>query len=218
MNPNPLLELQSARVSIQNVEVLRQFSLRIEAGQMVGLIGRNGAGKTTVMRTLMGHLPMQGGQLSFNGTDLQALPSHERAMLGIGYMPEDRGLVPELTVEENICLPLWVQPTLKLKERLEFIYQVLPELVPMRARKALLLSGGQQKLVALARALTIGHKLLLLDEPFEGVAPALSQRLSEVVGSLRGTGLSVLISQSDLNHSRNLLDTEIVIERGANLT
>lgn len=217
MNPNPLLELQSARVSIQNVEVLRQFSLRIEAGQMVGLIGRNGAGKTTVMRTLMGHLPMQGGQLSFNGTDLQALPSHERAMLGIGYMPEDRGLVPELTVEENICLPLWMQPALKLKERLEFIYQVLPELVPMRARKALLLSGGQQKLVALARALTIGQRLLLLDEPFEGVAPALSQRLSEVVGSLRGTGLSVLISQSDLNHSRNLLDTEIVIERGANL-
>ncbi len=217
MNSSPLLELQSARVSIQNVEVLRQFSLRIEAGQMVGLIGRNGAGKTTVMRTLMGHLPMQGGQLSFNGTDLQALPSHERAMLGIGYMPEDRGLVPELTVEENICLPLWMQPALKLKERLEFIYQVLPELVPMRARKALLLSGGQQKLVALARALTIGQRLLLLDEPFEGVAPALSQRLSEVVGSLRGTGLSVLISQSDLNHSRNLLDTEIVIERGANL-
>ncbi len=217
MNSSPLLELQSARVSIQNVEVLRQFSLRIEAGQMVGLIGRNGAGKTTVMRTLMGHLPMQGGQLTFNGTDLQALPSHERAMLGIGYMPEDRGLVPELTVEENICLPLWMQPALKLKERLEFIYQVLPELVPMRARKALLLSGGQQKLVALARALTIGQRLLLLDEPFEGVAPALSQRLSEVVGSLRGTGLSVLISQSDLNHSRNLLDTEIVIERGANL-
>ncbi len=218
MNASPLLDLQSARVSIQNVEVLRQFSLRIEPGQMVGLIGRNGAGKTTVMRTLMGHLPLLGGQLTFDGKDLQTLQAHDRAMLGIGYMPEDRGLVPELTVEENICLPLWMQPSLALQERLDFIYGVLPELVPMRARKALLLSGGQQKLVALARALTIGKRLLLLDEPFEGVAPALSQHLSEVVGSLRGTGLSVLISQSDLNHSRNLLDTEIVIERGANQT
>ena len=216
MNAQPILELQSARVSIQNVEVLRQFSLRIEAGQMVGLIGRNGAGKTTVMRTLMGHLPLQGGQLFFDGQDLKALQPHDRALLGIGYMPEDRGLVPELTVEENICLPLWMQTQLSLKDRLDFVYGVLPELLPMRARKALLLSGGQQKLVALARALTIGSKLLLLDEPFEGVAPALSQRLSEVVSGLRGSGLSVLISQSDLNHSRTLLDTEVVIERGAN--
>ena len=216
MKAQPILELQSARVSIQNVEVLRQFSLRIEAGQMVGLIGRNGAGKTTVMRTLMGHLPLQEGQLFFDGQDLKALQAHDRALLGIGYMPEDRGLVPELTVEENICLPLWMQTQLSLKERLDFVYGVLPELLPMRSRKALLLSGGQQKLVALARALTIGSKLLLLDEPFEGVAPALSQRLSEVVSGLRGSGLSVLISQSDLNHSRNLLDTEIVIERGAN--
>lgn len=216
MNAQPILDLQSARVSIQNVEVLRGFSLRIEPGQMVGLIGRNGAGKTTVMRTLMGHLPLQGGQLFFDGQDMKTQQAHDRALLGIGYMPEDRGLVPELTVEENICLPLWMQTQLSLKDRLDFVYGVLPELLPMRSRKALLLSGGQQKLVALARALTIGRKLLLLDEPFEGVAPALSQRLSEVVSGLRGSGLSVLISQSDLNHSRNLLDTEIVIERGAN--
>jgi branched-chain amino acid transport system ATP-binding protein len=150
-------------------------------------------------------------------TDLTSAAPHERVIHGIGYMPEDRGLVPELTVEENICLPLWVSPTLELRERLEFVYGVLPELRGMRQRKALLLSGGQQKMVALARALSIGTKLLLLDEPFEGVAPALSQRLSEVIGQLRGSGLSVLISQSDLNHSRDLLDAEVVIERGANM-
>ena len=212
-----MIALESAQVSIQNVEVLRNFSIRIEAGAMVGLIGRNGAGKTTVMRAIMGHLPLLGGTLKLDDTDLGNAPSHTRAALGIGYMPEDRGLVPELTVEENICLPLWVSKSLDQRKRLDFVYSVLPELLDMRERRAMLLSGGQQKMVALARALSVGTKLLLLDEPFEGVAPALSQRLSEVVGKLRGGGLSVLISQSDLNHSRDLLDAEIVIERGANM-
>ncbi len=211
-----MIALESAQVSIQNVEVLRRFSIRIKAGAMVGLIGRNGAGKTSVMRTIMGHLPMVGGTLKFDDVDLTTASPHKRAALGVGYMPEDRGLVPELTVEENICLPLWVNKTLIARDRLEFVYSVLPELKDMRERRAMLLSGGQQKMVALARALSVGTKLLLLDEPFEGVAPALSQRLSEVVGKMRGSGLAVLISQSDLNHSRDLLDDEIVIERGAN--
>lgn len=170
------------------------------------------------MRTLMGHLPLQAGRLRLGEQDLTALPPHARANLGIGYMPEDRGLVPELTVEENICLPLWVSKSLPLRERLDFVYGVLPELLAMRDRRALLLSGGQQKLVPLARALSVGTRVLLLDEPFEGVAPALSERLSEVVAGLRGSGLSVLISPSDLNHSRSLLDAEVVIERGANVT
>lgn len=212
-----MIHLENARVSIQNVEVLRGFSLHLANGCMVGLIGRNGAGKTTAMRTIMGHLPLQGGRLSLAGEDLARAPAHRRAALGIGYMPEDRGLVPELTVEENICLPLWVSRDLVVRDRLAFVYEILPELLEMRERKALLLSGGQQKMAALARALAVGTRVLLLDEPFEGVAPALSQRLSQVVGQLRGSGLSVLISQSDLNHSRRLLDEELVIERGANV-
>jgi branched-chain amino acid transport system ATP-binding protein len=212
-----MIAITDARVAIQNVEVLRGFTLHLARGTLVGLIGRNGAGKTTVMRTIMGHLPLLHGTLRINGQDLARAPAHRRAAMGIGYMPEDRGLVPELTVEENICLPLWVSPGLVARDRLEFVYTVLPELKEMRERKALLLSGGQQKLAALARALAVGTRVLLLDEPFEGVAPALSQRLSEVVGQLRGSGLTVLISQSDLNHSRRLLDDEVVIERGANV-
>jgi branched-chain amino acid transport system ATP-binding protein len=211
-----MLELRDVHVDIASVQVLRGFSLHLAKGQMVGLVGRNGAGKTSTLRSIMGHLKLRQGQLLFQGQDLALMPAHARAALGIGYMPEDRGLVPELTVEENIVLPLWVSPTLSLNQRLAWVYEVLPELKDMSTRRALLLSGGQQKLVALARALAVGTRLLLLDEPFEGVAPALSMRLSEVIGQLKSTDLSVLIAQSDVNHANDLLDAQVVIERGAN--
>ena len=212
-----MLEVRSLHVAIDSVVALRGLSLEVGSGRMVGLVGRNGAGKTTLMRTLMGHLAPTSGSVVFDGRDLLALPAHARAGLGIGYMPEDRGLVPELTVEENILVPLWVNRALVTEDRLALVYRVLPELVEMRGRRALLLSGGQQKLVALARALAAGTRLLLLDEPFEGVAPALSKRLADVIASLKGSEVSVLMAQSDLNHARRLVDTEFVIERGANV-
>ncbi len=212
-----MLKVEGLHVAIQSVIALRGLSIEVADGTMVGLIGRNGAGKTTMLRSVMGHVAPTQGVITFNGHDLTALPAHARAGLGIGYMPEDRGLVPELTVEENILIPVWVSPTLDPQERLSLVYKVLPELLEMRDRRALLLSGGQQKLVALARALAVGTRLLLLDEPFEGVAPALSKRLGEVIAGLKGTEVSVLIAQSDLNHSRKLVDREFVIERGANL-
>lgn len=212
-----MLKVEGLHVAIQSVIALRGMSLEVAEGTMVGLIGRNGAGKTTFLRSVMGHMPPTQGSITFNGQNLSALPSHARAGLGIGYMPEDRGLVPELTVEENILIPVWVNKALNAEERLSLVYKVLPELLEMRHRRALLLSGGQQKLVALARALAVGTRLLLLDEPFEGVAPALSKRLGEVIAGLKGSEVSVLIAQSDLNHSRKLVDREFVIERGANL-
>jgi branched-chain amino acid transport system ATP-binding protein len=212
-----MLKVENLHVAIQGVQALRGLSLTVADGTMVGLVGRNGAGKTTLMRSVMGHLVPGQGRITLDGTDLARVPTHGRAGLGIGYMPEDRGLVPELTVEENILLPVWVNPALKVDERLALVWRVLPELVEMKDRRALLLSGGQQKLVALARAMAVGTRLLLLDEPFEGVAPALSKRLGEVIAALKGSAVSVLISQSDLNHSRRLVDAEFVIERGANV-
>jgi branched-chain amino acid transport system ATP-binding protein len=212
-----VLKVEGIHVAIQSVAVLRGLSLTVADGSMTGLVGRNGAGKTTLLRTIMGHLQPSQGRITFDGQDLGGLPSHARAGLGIGFMPEDRGLVPELTVEENILVPVWVNKALHEADRLALVYKVLPELQEMRSRRALLLSGGQQKLVALARAMAAGTRLLLLDEPFEGVAPALSKRLAEVIAALKGSAVSVLISQSDLNHSRKLVDAEFVIERGANI-
>ena len=213
----PLLEIDHLVVEIQSMPALRGFSMRVTQGSMVSLVGRNGAGKTTLMRSIMGHLKPTNGAVRFEGADLATRPRHARAALGIGYMPEDRGLVPQLTVEENILLPLWVANHIDRDARLEFVYEVIGELAEMRHRKALLLSGGQQKLVALGRALGIGTKCLLLDEPFEGIAPALSERLSEVLASLKRKDLTFLMSQSDMNHSHGLVDFEFTIERGANV-
>jgi branched-chain amino acid transport system ATP-binding protein len=211
-----MLDVQGLHVTIQSVAVLRGVDLDVRAGEMVGLVGRNGAGKTTTLRAIMGLAPATSGAIRFGGADLLTLPSHRRVALGVGYMPEDRRLVPQLSVEENILLPSWVTRGLDGRARLAFVYDLVPEVAAMRGRKALLLSGGQQKLVALARALLAGTRLLLLDEPFEGVAPALAQRLAEVISALKGHDLAVVLSQSDLNHSAKLLDREYWIERGAN--
>jgi branched-chain amino acid transport system ATP-binding protein len=213
-----MIEAKNIEVLIKASEVLRGVTLTLGPGEMVGLVGRNGAGKSTTIRALMGLLPLKGGEIRVDGRNINDLKPHQRAALGIGYLPEDRRLVPLLTVEENILVPAWAMPQIDQKKRLSFAYDLLPEIAKMRDRKALQLSGGQQKLVALARAIMAGTNTLLLDEPFEGVAPALSLRLSEVIGALRGEKLSVLIAQSDVNHSAKLLDRKYLIERGANVS
>jgi branched-chain amino acid transport system ATP-binding protein len=209
-----MLEVSDVSVSIKRTNILQKVALHVPNGSVVGLIGRNGAGKTTLMRTVMGFLPVDEGEVRFQDQSLTRLTAHSRARLGIGYMPEDRKLVPTLTVEENILLSFWATKNDKLPQRLPWVYEMIPEVTEFSGRKAMDLSGGQQKLVALARALFCGTKLLLLDEPFEGVAPALAQRLAEVVANLKDQGQSVLLSESDHVHSSELLDRLYVIERG----
>jgi len=162
----------------------------------------------------MGLTRPRAGSVTFDGEDITQLDAYRRPILGLGYMPEDRRLVPELTVEENMLLPAWVNGRLDQTAGLKFIYDLMPELHEMRERKAMLLSGGQQKMVALGRALLAGTRLLLLDEPFEGVAPALAQRLSDVIATLKDEKRSALIAQSELTHAVSLLDRDYVIERG----
>lgn len=210
-----MLTVEGLDVSIKSVRILRGVTLGVEDGQMAGLIGRNGAGKTTLMRSLMGILPPSAGAMALDGQPLDGLPSHKRARLGIGYMPEDRRIVPQLTVAENVLLPAWAGGVPDARERLARVWQLIPEVEALKDRRGLQLSGGQQKLAALARALVCGTRLLLLDEPFEGVAPVLARRLVEVVAHLGGAGLSVILSESDLSHSRDLLDVVYRIDRGA---
>ena len=211
-----MLSIEDVHVKIGPVEAVRGFSMRVPPGSMIGLAGRNGAGKTTLMRAVMGIASVTAGRIRFDGADLAKLPPHGRAALGIGYMPETRGLIPELTVEENILLPSWVVSGLDGAARLKLVYDVMPELVDMAPRKALQLSGGQQKMVALGRALVAGERLLLLDEPFEGVAPALAQRISDVISSLKSEKLSIVMSMSEMTHSHAVLDEVFGIVRGTN--
>ena len=209
-----MLKVDHLDVSIGAVQILRGVGFELPAGSMTGLIGRNGAGKTTLMKSIVGLLSASAGTITYDGTDLRSVPTHARNSLGIGYMPEDRRLIPELTIAENLLVPLWAVKAPHADERLQQVYEMIPELREFAPRKGLQLSGGQQKLAALGRALMYGSKLLLLDEPFEGVAPALAQRLVQVISGLKEHGLTVLLSESDLQHSESMVDGLLSIDRG----
>ncbi|MCK5445327.1 MAG: ATP-binding cassette domain-containing protein [Rhodospirillaceae bacterium] len=210
-----MLTVEGLDVDISNIPILRQIQFNLESGEIVGLIGRNGAGKTTLMRSIMGLLAAKSGSIQFDQASLQTLPGHRRAHMGIGYMPEDRRLVPEMTAEQNILLPVWSTDIPEYEDRLQWIYKIIPECMEFRQRAATSLSGGQQKLVALARALMVGQNLLLLDEPTEGIAPVLVQRMCEILADLKKEGVSILIAESNDAHIAELLDRSYVIERGS---
>ena len=210
-----MLSVTDLDVSIGATPILRGIQLTVPAGAMCGLIGRNGAGKTTFMRAVMGALPAKSGKIAFEDIDLTATQAHRRAHIGIGFMPEDRRLVPELTAEENILLPVWSTRAENSQQRLEWIYGLMPEVAEFRSRGATELSGGQQKFVAFARALMSGTRLLLLDEPSEGIAPVFAHRMVEILGNLKQEGESVLVAESNDVHISRLLDETFVIERGS---
>ena len=180
---------------------------------MGGLIGRNGAGKTTFMRALMGLVPAT-GTVGLGEVDLLALPPHRRAAFGLGYMPEDRRLVPEFTVEENILLPGWSIGLDGADRRLEWIFGLMPEIATFAASRAIQLSGGQQKMVALGRALMAGTRLLLLDEPFEGLAPALAAGSPRCSPTSSRRASRCCSPSSNETHVADLLARIFHIERG----
>ncbi|MFE1599186.1 ABC transporter ATP-binding protein [Methylobacterium sp. ID0610] len=213
-----MLRLEQAAVEIAGVPVLRGVSFAIPPGGRVALIGRNGAGKTTTLRTLMGLLPLRAGRVVLDGRDAGAIPAHHRARLGIGYAPEERRLFGSFTVRDNLLLPVQVLglPRAEILRRLDAVYGLLPEIREFGPRKAAGLSGGQGKMVALGRALMVGTRAVLLDEPFQGLAPALALRYAEALARLRTAlpDVAILITESSPDLLRALVDSTIEIERG----
>ncbi|QOL82676.1 ABC transporter ATP-binding protein [Pseudooceanicola spongiae] len=213
-----MLQLKSLDASIGIIPILRGVDISLQAAETVALIGRNGAGKTTVLRTIMGFTKVTRGEILFEGAPVTALHPPKRPALGIGYAPEDRRLFSAFTVEENILLPAQAAGLDKgeTRRRLERAYHILPELKAMTDRPGGAVSGGQGKMVALARALMLGTKLIMLDEPFQGLAPALAQRYAEALRTLRDTDRSVtlIITESNPALLRGFADRTLVIERG----
>ena len=211
-----MLTVENITVAISAVTILRNLSLSVPTGAIVGLVGRNGAGKTTTLRSIMGLASLKAGRMRLGDTPLDRLSPHERARLGIGYLPEDRRLVGDLSVHNNLLVPAQLTAGNDAENRLRRILDLLPELQEMASRKAATLSGGQQKMAALARSFVNGRRLLLLDEPFEGVSTALSRRLAQVVRDFQKAekDVSVLVAESDLKRAAMLTNRAFVIERG----
>jgi branched-chain amino acid transport system ATP-binding protein len=210
-----MLIVTNLAVDIESSHILRGVSLEVKAGELVCLVGRNGAGKSTTFRTIMGQRRPLAGSITLEGRSLIGLPPFEIARLGVGFAPEESEVFGDLTVAENILLPTWTRQTARsAAEREALAYRVFPKLERYRQRGGQQLSGGERKMVSIARALALDAKLLLLDEPTEGLSPAVVPSIVEGIASIRQLGHAVLIAESNLHHVPDFADRLYVMERG----
>ncbi len=193
--------------------ILRNLSFEVPAGKVTTLLGRNGVGKTTLLKTLMGLVPAASGSVSFDGREITRAPSYERVRAGIGYVPQGREIFPRLTVEENLLMGLATRPRgAAVPER---VFGMFPVLRQMMARRGGDLSGGQQQQLAIGRALAFGPRLLILDEPTEGIQPSIIKDIGNAIRQLAGTGeMSILLVEQYYDFARDLSDHYLVMERG----
>jgi branched-chain amino acid transport system ATP-binding protein len=213
-----MLLFDNISAHILGAQVLRDVNLSLPTASTVTIFGRNGAGKTTLLRTLMGLMEPSSGKIHLDGQELTKVAAYLRPGYGIGYAPEDRRIFTSFTVEQNIELPAKVAglPPKEVKKRLDHIYQILPELKDISRRSGGSVSGGQGKIVALGRALMIGTKLVLLDEPFQGLAPVLAHRYADVLRAVREKNpeTTLIITESSPDLLKGFGDTVYQIERG----
>ena len=210
-----MLKISGLKVDIGGSRILNGLNLTVEPGELVCLIGRNGAGKTTTFRAIMGYRQPVAGSISFKGQELVGLPTYKIAQLGIGYSPEESDVYADLSVADNIALPTWTRASpLSEEARVERSLNVFPKLRQYLTRGGQQLSGGERKMVSVARALALDPSLLLLDEPFEGLSPAIIPVISEGVASIRAMGEAVLMAESNVHHVPEYVDRLYVIERG----
>jgi branched-chain amino acid transport system ATP-binding protein len=213
------LELDGIHTYRGAAHVLQGVSLRVGAGEAVCLVGRNGAGKTTTIESAMGLLTVWAGRVVLQGRDITRLPTYERARLGIGYAPEDAGIFPDLTVAENFQISQTLAARRRgdaaaARELDERVVALFPEVRQFLQRRGLNLSGGQKKMVAIARALTLSPSILLLDEPFEGLAPVVVSRFIDAARRIKEMGVSLLIAESNLTTASRIADRLYAIDRG----
>jgi branched-chain amino acid transport system ATP-binding protein len=208
-----LLDLDGINTYRGTAHVLRALSLRVGEGETVCLVGRNGAGKTTTLDSAMGLLPVRSGTVRFRSQDITRQPPHARARLGIGYAPEDCGIFPDLTVGENLQIGRWLAADkgAGAEDRSEAIF---PEIEQLTTRRGLNLSGGQKKMLAISRALALAPSVLLLDEPFEGLAPLVVTRFIDAARRIKALGVSLLIAESNVTNAARVADRLYAIDRG----
>jgi branched-chain amino acid transport system ATP-binding protein len=210
-----MLSIRDLVVDIQSSRILRGISVAVGAGELVCLIGRNGAGKTTTFRAIMGFLRPVSGNIEYLGMEIAGMRTDRIAQLGIGYAPEESEVYGDLSVAENIELPTWTRASERpARERIALAYQVFPRLSQYASRGGMQLSGGERKMVSIGRALALDPKLLLLDEPFEGLSPAIIPTIGEGVASIRKLGHAILMAESNIHHIPDYADRMYVIERG----
>jgi ABC-type branched-subunit amino acid transport system ATPase component len=213
-----VLSLEGVAARIAGITVLHGITTTLEQGSTVAIVGRNGAGKTTLLRLVMGFMPKHGGRVLLEGRDLAAVPARERARLGFGYAPEDRVMFPTFSVEENLRFPCEVIGMARpaVDARLAETLSIVPELEPMLGRSGAALSGGQGKMAALGRAIMAGHRVVLLDEPFQGLAPVLAQQYSQSLRRLHAARpqLCVVITESNRGLLKDIPTRTLVLERG----
>ena len=214
--PAATLELDRINTFRGPAQILREVSLRVVDGEAICLVGRNGAGKTTTIDSIMGLLPVRSGRVAFRDRDITRLPPHQRALLGIGYAPEDCGIFPDLSVAENFQITSWLaSPRAAARRGLdERVFSVFPEVRDFMTRRGLHLSGGQKKMVAITRAMSLAPSILLLDEPFEGLAPVVVTRFIDAVRTIKSMGISLLIAESNLVNATRVCDRLYAIDRG----
>jgi branched-chain amino acid transport system ATP-binding protein len=210
-----MLSVADIDVFIQASHILRRVSLEVGARDVVCLVGRNGAGKTTTLRTIMGYVRPRAGRIEFRGRPIHGRRTHEIARLGLGWAPEDSGIFADLTVAENVEIATWTRPQGRpAGERLALAYDVFPGLRRYMARKGPEMSGGERKMLSIARALALDPQMLLLDEPFEGLAPAIIPAVSAGIAAITGLGRAILIAESNIHHVPEYTTRLYVIERG----
>lgn len=210
-----MLKVEDLDVAIAGTPVLRGIALDVAAGEMVCLVGRNGAGKTSLLRSLMGQLRPIGGDILWKHKSIVGCAPHRIARLGIGFSPEESEVFASLSVEQNIAFTTWVRGSSRpASERIGFAYEVFPKLREYRHRGGAELSGGERKMVSIARAVALDPDLLLLDEPFEGLSPAIIPTIAAGLASIRASGKAILMAESNVQHIPEFVSHVSVIERG----